>query len=166
MALRLVILRKHLAMSVLGFQLIPQSSFSPLQRSTPLHALHSSLYMCLSTQAATAVGNGTAGSNGHSHAGAVPGPGQHQPNAQQHLPPTSPPAQQQRMPRVFCMSPDAPVNPSYYWIGDYDPATHKFDLEGAAGPFRLDIGDILYAPNTLLDPKTVRGSASYAGPAL
>ncbi|KXZ49898.1 hypothetical protein GPECTOR_19g349 [Gonium pectorale] len=52
--------------------------------------------------------------------------------------------------------PDACTNPSYYWLGAYDASTKKFDLENAAGPFRLDLGDVLYAPNTLNDEKNGR----------
>lgn len=36
-----------------------------------------------------------------------------------------------------------------YWLGDY--AEGKFDLQGADGPFPLDLGDIMYAPNVLTD---------------
>ncbi|GLC44182.1 Putative beta-Fructufuranosidase [Pleodorina starrii] len=52
---------------------------------------------------------------------------------------------------LFCISPDACTNPSYYWLGPYDPATKRFDLDAAQGPFRLDLGDVLYAPNILHD---------------
>lgn len=37
----------------------------------------------------------------------------------------------------FCVSPDAPVNPSLYWIGSYNPETVRFDLDNAKGPFKL-----------------------------
>ncbi|GMH35060.1 hypothetical protein BSKO_02928 [Bryopsis sp. KO-2023] len=46
---------------------------------------------------------------------------------------------------LLCISPDAPTNPVICWIGDYED--EKFDLDNAKGPFRLDLGDILYAPN-------------------
>jgi beta-fructofuranosidase len=36
-----------------------------------------------------------------------------------------------------------------YWLGSY--AAGRFDLASAAGPFRLDLGDVLYAPNILTD---------------
>lgn len=49
----------------------------------------------------------------------------------------------------FCVSPDAPSNPVLYWIGEY--SNGRFAIEDAEGPFRLDLGDILYAPNTLED---------------
>lgn len=32
----------------------------------------------------------------------------------------------------------------------------KFLMRESLGPFRLDLGDILYAPNTLIDPVKVR----------
>ncbi|PNW74664.1 hypothetical protein CHLRE_12g488000v5 [Chlamydomonas reinhardtii] len=54
-------------------------------------------------------------------------------------------------PHFFCISPDACTNPSYYWLGRYDTESMTFNLKGADGPFRLDLGDILYAPNTLED---------------
>jgi hypothetical protein len=37
--------------------------------------------------------------------------------------------------------------PSVYWSGRYREG--RFDLENAAGPYPLDLGDILYAPNVL-----------------
>jgi hypothetical protein len=39
--------------------------------------------------------------------------------------------------------------PSVYWLGQYKEG--RFDLENAAGPFPLDLGDVLYAPNVLTD---------------
>lgn len=51
--------------------------------------------------------------------------------------------------------PDACTNPSYYWLGRYDTESMTFNLKGADGPFRLDLGDILYAPNTLEDTANV-----------
>lgn len=50
-----------------------------------------------------------------------------------------------------CVSPDAPKNPVLYFLGRFDPAETKFILEGAKGPIRLDLGDILYAPNIQTD---------------
>ena len=55
---------------------------------------------------------------------------------------------------LLCISPDAPTNPVLYFLGDY--LDGRFDLEHAAGPFRLDLGDVLYAPNTTRDPCTGR----------
>lgn len=49
----------------------------------------------------------------------------------------------------FCISPDAPNNPVLYWIGDF--VSDRFLIEAAEGPFRLDLGDVLYAPNLLED---------------
>lgn len=49
----------------------------------------------------------------------------------------------------FCVSPDAPTNPVLYWLGDY--VGGRFLLEGAKGPYRLDLGNILYAPNIMED---------------
>lgn len=39
----------------------------------------------------------------------------------------------------------------------------SFDVEAASGPFRLDLGDILYAPNTLNDHAKVRGTQHPGG---
>jgi sucrose-6-phosphate hydrolase SacC (GH32 family) len=52
----------------------------------------------------------------------------------------------------FCISPDAPTNPVIYWMGPYDEDNVRFQLAQAAGPYRLDLGDIIYAPNILDDP--------------
>lgn len=49
----------------------------------------------------------------------------------------------------FCVSPDAPTNPVLYWIGE--TRNESFHIEGADGPFRLDLGDVLYAPNLTRD---------------
>ena len=75
-----------------------------------------------------------------------------QPAAQQ------PAAQQQRQrPRqhthFLCISPDAPTNPVLYWLGAFDHQNTKFILDGAKGPLKLDLGDILYAPNLMIDGK-------------
>ena len=51
----------------------------------------------------------------------------------------------------YCISPDAPTNAVIYWIGSYDPATVKFRLQDAVGPYRLDMGDTIYAPNVFED---------------
>ena len=40
-----------------------------------------------------------------------------------------------------------------YWLGNYDEERTEFLLAGAKGPRRLDLGDILYAPNLLVDAK-------------
>jgi len=53
----------------------------------------------------------------------------------------------------LCVSPDAPTNPVLYWLGNLDSASTRFLLEGAKGPLRLDLGDILYAPNLMVDDK-------------
>lgn len=53
----------------------------------------------------------------------------------------------------LCISPDAPTNPVLYWLGAYDHQNTKFILEGAKGPLKLDLGDILYAPNLMIDGK-------------
>lgn len=52
---------------------------------------------------------------------------------------------------LFCVSPDAPTNPVLYWTGSYDAGAARFLLDGADGPHRLDLGDVLYAPNLLVD---------------
>ena len=51
----------------------------------------------------------------------------------------------------LCVSPDAPTNPVLYWLGNFDSESTRFLLEGAKGPLRLDLGDILYAPNLMVD---------------
>lgn len=51
----------------------------------------------------------------------------------------------------YCVSPDAPTNPVLYFMGAYDHEKVKFRLADAVGPFRLDLGDTLYAPNILED---------------
>jgi len=51
----------------------------------------------------------------------------------------------------FCVSPDAPTNPVLYWMGGFDAAATRFDLATASGPHRLDLGDVLYAPNLMTD---------------
>lgn len=38
-----------------------------------------------------------------------------------------------------------------YWLGNFDSQKTRFLLEGARGPLRLDLGDLLYAPNLLKD---------------
>lgn len=54
----------------------------------------------------------------------------------------------------FTVSPDAPTNPVLYWVGHLaDGSDTEFDLGNAKGPFRLDLGDILYAPNVCQDDK-------------
>ena len=64
---------------------------------------------------------------------------------------------------LFTVSPDAPTNPVLYWVGrmkdrcqgpqvmDTSSACPRFDLDNARGPFKLDLGDILYAPNVCQD---------------
>ncbi|KAG1662140.1 hypothetical protein FOA52_011013 [Chlamydomonas sp. UWO 241] len=70
------------------------------------------------------------------------------------LQPTGP-APQTSDPRrfIFSVSPDAPTNASLYFIGAYSHASCEFDLKTAVGPLPLDLGDILYAPNTVVDPE-------------
>lgn len=54
----------------------------------------------------------------------------------------------------FTVSPDAPTNPVLYWMGHVDDSQMpRFELEGAKGPYRLDLGDVLYAPNVCQDGK-------------
>lgn len=47
----------------------------------------------------------------------------------------------------FCVS--AGVVPCIYWLGSYKDG--RFDMDSAAGPFPLDLGDVIYAPNLLQD---------------
>jgi hypothetical protein len=65
------------------------------------------------------------------------------------LPPRPPPPPSNRHHWFFTVSPDACSNPVLYWLGCY--AGGRFDLASAAGPFRLDLGDVLYAPNIMAD---------------
>ena len=54
----------------------------------------------------------------------------------------------------FTVSPDAPTNPVLYWTGHMEKNAStcpKFDIDNAKGPYRLDLGDILYAPNVCED---------------
>ena len=64
-----------------------------------------------------------------------------------------PPPKQQPRPHThfLCISPDAPTNPVLYWLGGYDSQKTRFIMEGAKGPLKLDLGDILYAPNLMID---------------
>lgn len=52
---------------------------------------------------------------------------------------------------LFCMSPDGPWQPVYYWIGELSEDGLRFDVDKAFGPYRLDAGDILYAPRAAHD---------------
>lgn len=74
---------------------------------------------------------------------------------------------EQRYTHFLCISPDAPTNPVLYWLGRYDASSSRFLLDEAKGPNRLDLGDVLYAPNTLIDPQvrralTLRALSSHA----
>lgn len=81
-------------------------------------------------------------------------------------------AVQSRQWHFFTVSPDAPTNPVLYWTGFVeDPDEQlfgmdelnnnnnnnnisggpRFVMETAKGPYRLDLGDILYAPNVCRD---------------
>lgn len=53
----------------------------------------------------------------------------------------------------LCVSPDAPTNPVLYWLGNFDHKSTRFILDKAKGPIQLDLGDILYAPNLMVDDK-------------
>ena len=66
---------------------------------------------------------------------------------------TSGQGSQQRYTHFLCISPDAPSNPVLYWLGNFDPVTTRFLLDKAKGSLRLDLGDILYAPNLMVDDK-------------
>eukprot|EP00775_Hariotina_reticulata_P002344 gene2344-2651_t len=54
-----------------------------------------------------------------------------------------------RYTHFYSISPDACTNPSIYWLGRYTAG--RFDLDNAKGPIRLDLGDVLYAPNVMRD---------------
>jgi hypothetical protein len=57
---------------------------------------------------------------------------------------------------MLCVSPDYCVNVPLCYLGSY--AAGRFELDAAAPPQRLDLGDILYAPNVLTDEQ-VRAAA-------
>ena len=61
----------------------------------------------------------------------------------------------ERYQHLLCISPDAPTNPVICYMGDYEDL--KFNLEDAKGPFRLDLGDILYGPNISKDAEVSGG---------
>ena len=67
--------------------------------------------------------------------------------------PAPPQQQQQPYTHLLCISPDAPTNPVLYWLGNMAPEGTRFLLEGAKGPLHLDLGDVLYAPNIMVDHK-------------
>ncbi|KAI3425312.1 hypothetical protein D9Q98_009077 [Chlorella vulgaris] len=47
--------------------------------------------------------------------------------------------------------PHSPCNPVLYWVGSLDESATRFDVGGASGPYRLDQGEVLYAPNVCGD---------------
>ncbi|GLC44183.1 hypothetical protein PLESTB_000899400 [Pleodorina starrii] len=53
----------------------------------------------------------------------------------------------------FCVCPDDCNSMAVYYLGSYDADGSAFNLDDALGPFPLDLGDIFYAPNTLMDPE-------------
>ena len=63
------------------------------------------------------------------------------------------PARAQPYTHLLCISPDAPTNPVLYWLGNMAPQGTRFLLDGAKGPLHLDLGDVLYAPNIMVDHK-------------
>lgn len=71
-------------------------------------------------------------------------------------------------PWFFCVSPDACNYPIRYWLGRADlegtgaGGCPTFDLAGAAGPFKLDLGRTLYAASLWPDP-AVRGGGEGKG---
>ncbi len=66
-------------------------------------------------------------------------------------------APQQQFTHFLCVSPDAPTNPVLYWVGNFDAKNTRFLLEKAKGPTKLDLGDVLYAPNLMKDAKVQSG---------
>eukprot|EP00192_Tetraselmis_astigmatica_P024784 CAMPEP_0117660726 /NCGR_PEP_ID=MMETSP0804-20121206/7120_1 /TAXON_ID=1074897 /ORGANISM="Tetraselmis astigmatica, Strain CCMP880" /LENGTH=696 /DNA_ID=CAMNT_0005467471 /DNA_START=398 /DNA_END=2488 /DNA_ORIENTATION=+ len=62
--------------------------------------------------------------------------------------------QQHPYTHMLCVSPDAPTNPVYYFLGSYNGTT--FDLDNAKGPLLLDLGNTVYAPNTTLGSRGQR----------
>ena len=63
------------------------------------------------------------------------------------------PPKQQPYTHLLCISPDAPTNPVLYWLGNMAPEGTRFLLDRAKGPLHLDLGDVLYAPNIMVDHK-------------
>lgn len=59
--------------------------------------------------------------------------------------------QEQLYTHLLCISPDAPTNPVLYWLGNVSTEPTRFLLESAKGPLHLDLGDVLYAPNLMID---------------
>eukprot|EP00887_Chlorella_sp_A99_P000132 scaffold16.g132.t1 len=49
-----------------------------------------------------------------------------------------------------CVPPNSPSNPVLAWVGHMEEGW-RFDLTGAHGPFRMDLGDCLYAPSVCRD---------------
>ncbi|KAI7843004.1 hypothetical protein COHA_003337 [Chlorella ohadii] len=74
-----------------------------------------------------------------------------------------------------CKPPNIKSNPVLYWIGGMNAEATRFDLAAASGPFRLDLGDVLYAPNVcaakgrlllwawLQERRTPGAAATYSG---
>lgn len=52
---------------------------------------------------------------------------------------------------MFCISPDGPWQAVLYWIGELSEDGKHFDVHNAYGPYRLDAGEVLYAPRAALD---------------
>ena len=65
--------------------------------------------------------------------------------------------EEQRYTHWLCISPDAPTNPVLYWLGNMSHNPSRFLLESAKGPLHLDLGDVLYAPNLLVDAQVSNG---------
>ncbi len=59
----------------------------------------------------------------------------------------------QRHRAFFCICPDDCNSMAVYYLGSHDPAAAAFDLAGALGPHPVDLGDIYYAPQALVDPQ-------------
>lgn len=53
---------------------------------------------------------------------------------------------------MLCVSPDAPTNPAIGWIGAFNQEELIFEKDLSSTPFRLDLGDVLYAPNLTESP--------------
>ncbi|KAF5840337.1 hypothetical protein DUNSADRAFT_17033 [Dunaliella salina] len=52
------------------------------------------------------------------------------------------------------LAPDAATYGIIYFLGDY--SNGRFDLEGSTGPYKLDLGNVLYAPVAFYDQKVGR----------
>lgn len=67
------------------------------------------------------------------------------------VPPAAPAPASDTSSYLFCYSADYCANVSEYHIGPFQPSSGAFDLAAAGPPAKIDLGDIFYAPNVLVD---------------